>query len=282
VLLQSVSDEALKTELMDFLAKNPIHASLITRLIQNLTHGTKRPNESSNDVVKKAKHNYSTESLSEDVKFTMHEISFALPLRKKMDLKMGPRLLQISIGSSTESVQAMHDVETILCVPTPDKPKNWTFAVFSKTGEPFLFSFDESTSKVTSNGSVMKPLDSKALLFSELKKFGQQVIEPSGASFTTSRLLTSMSEYNAKSRHVRSWIACNIGVKDAFVYLLPKGVFVGFKKPLQWYPFSQMESLKIYKATSRSIDLEISMKDSKKDLTLNMISVDEHDGKLKF
>ena len=176
----------------------------------------------------------------------------------------------------------MHDVETSLGGPTPDKPKNWTVAVFSKTGGPFLVSFDESTSKVTINWSVMRPLDSKALLFSELKKFGQQVIEPSGASFTTSRLLTSMSEYNAKSRYVRSWIACNIGVKDAFVYLLPKGVFVGFKKPLQWYPFSQMESLKIYKATSRSIDLEISMKDSKKDLTLNMISVDEHDGKLKF
>ncbi|KAI8811121.1 hypothetical protein BJ742DRAFT_798285 [Cladochytrium replicatum] len=197
----------------------------------------------------------------------VHDLSFFFP-RKKLDLRIGPAYVTLSkpntTGSSVDLSFPVANVSHLLVLPTAQKTKpHWTFGfvVISATSislgksrsdvvDVIMFGIeDKEAISVTRTGdgarSQLPPSpDRRSSLASLLIQIlrNAALVEPDPKLFTPVLQRKLSSE---KQQQFGVYAFC--GTKDGHIYLLPNGIFFGFKKPVMFFRSEDIISVEISK-----------------------------------
>ncbi|KAI9716049.1 MAG: hypothetical protein M1828_000516 [Chrysothrix sp. TS-e1954] len=209
---------------------------------------------------------------------TAPDISFAIPVRKKLILELyerdtatpgGLRAVNASSGEC-EAEMAWSDIDQVFRLPVPEKmapafnfviiPKTTapTTHVFTTKVEPIVFSLPANASAPSNlpnpsqNDSSTSYVDVlQSHLDRYLKSHQKRVTEPSEAKFASS--IPQPHRKGEKAHHVKAFR----GSKEGYLYFLPSGILFGFKKPLLWFPFTAIESVSYTSILARTFNLNI-------------------------
>ncbi|KAJ3225283.1 hypothetical protein HDU81_008040 [Chytriomyces hyalinus] len=215
-------------------------------------------------------------------------LSFAVP-RKKLSLFVHTKAFVLSTKPEYSRMQIdeiaciipTSSVSAILCLPTPNKPKeNYTVAICFDTmdssvfnnpalsgqqtiSSPILFSFDNTgatLSVVSSNLSFAKELSKTDLKRAPIIRClnAAEYGPLQGPKPTVMEPCLSVLQANPPGKlgvSGCSWVNGHVKMKDGHLYLLPTGVFFGFKKPIHWIPHSHLHYISFSCITSRTFNL---------------------------
>lgn len=238
--------------------------------LNTLTNGSisvKRPldqDAESNGKSKKPKLEVSGEPL-----FTVHGISVATPIRKKMDVTIGTSAITLTLpGSDTlEASIALTDLNRAFLLSTPGKAKPHHTIVLMNDG---TFSKDKDT-KSTDLPHIIFGID--ATLTTPLKATAHT---PSSSSTTHpkaspslpllleffSHLPSTFPFYDTSRATFRSavdksecGITAYLGAKEGHLYFFKEGILWGEKKPCMWYGIGDLERAKAWTVTGRNASL---------------------------
>ncbi|OZJ02945.1 hypothetical protein BZG36_04560 [Bifiguratus adelaidae] len=280
VVMDVVTDTALRTDLNAYINTHPDAADLFTRLIEHLTSHSHGTGNGSAPASKKRK----LFSDKEDQDFrtnekevaTIHDVTFTLPIRKKAHLVISDAYLYIlspppkaSAASTPEQVEyrvRKQDIARIVAVPTPEKSTNhWTFCIFAKgANDPVCFGVNERGKlKITIHGAPSdKTADDRNDLY--ITRILQQnlpknirVISPA----TRNALKPAIQQASSASAPGTSWhIFCYLKTKEGFLYFFDGGLLFGLKKPMVWIDLGQVLNALWLGRTSRTANLCLVLK----------------------
>ncbi|RKP37009.1 hypothetical protein BJ085DRAFT_34123 [Dimargaris cristalligena] len=255
--LATLSDLSLRRELGEFLRQQPTCAPLIERLIGHLTLTPgKRPRAP--DAVA------TTTSWPQDREYPCHipDLAFSLP-RKRLDCCFTTDQLVLTATKPeqpphVEAAFPLSSVVRVLLVPTPDKPKpHWTVVLtMAADGDP----------QVTHLVFGLAP-DTPALPVSEADPT-EAGLAPSSISSphpNIQRLLTVFTRYLPPKTPLLvpapgppgTPAKCYWKAKEGHLYFLDEGVLFGFKKPILFFPRSEIQDLEVLGITSRTFNLHL-------------------------
>ena len=218
--------------------------------------GVKRasPGPGEGSVAKKAKVEGTSDA---ETWCTLVDVSVLLPARKRMHVKFRPTELVLyptkPDGTMPDTVVSWSSVSRAICTPTPDKAASktpsWTVTLLvdrngSQSDDPkrkpfefphtVVFSFDQGSVAVCKGSPdtsvATTPPDSKRAVFDALEQaLKSPVFEPEAVP-------VSARSKQPPKLHID---AC-LGAKPCFLYLLPIGILVGYKKPILFAPSAQV------------------------------------------
>lgn len=160
--------------------------------------------------------------------------------------------------------------EHALCLPVPEKATkqyNYCFlpaapkgeeAVQLVPGEGVIFTLNHGPLKsCTISSPELKAIasDPTDMLFQALnailQRTGAKLVTPSEADFACAN--PESHRKNEKAYHVKA----HRGSKDGYLFFLSNGIFFGFKKPLAFFPFHQIESVSYTAVLQRTFNLVV-------------------------
>jgi hypothetical protein len=202
------------------------------------------------------------------------EFSFTSPGRKKLSVELSNAGI-IGRNPSTAAIEcavAFRNIERIICVAVPEKIQpQYSICVFPFGGsgteqqggtpaEPLLFTIPDGPPK-TSTGPGLQNLDQssyKSLVISFLNAnlpSGATVTEPDAKEFAST--IVQAHKKGEKAYFVKA----HRGAKDGFLYFLSTGILFGFRKPLLFYAFSNINSVSYTSVLQRTFNLNITTAD---------------------
>ena len=224
--------------------------------------------------------NSTQQNLPREVVLEARDLSFSLPQRKKYHFGIAQYGSDIHSPSTTFSffirTRATNEVELEIPVsqfayavrlPVPEKTtKQYNFCLLPKSSpqEPLIFTVPHGPLKTLDIPS--SPLSAIAQKQEESSDVG---ILENALQFILGRSDTSLTLPNAdefasatpephrrndKAYHVKAFR----GSKDGFLFFLENGIFFGFKKPLTFFAFEDIESVSYTSVLQRTFNLNIS------------------------
>ncbi|PYI04932.1 Rtt106-domain-containing protein [Aspergillus sclerotiicarbonarius CBS 121057] len=299
------AEPALKKRVYDAIAHTPQHVPLFediakytSSLLARTATGPVRPVEVVSDgpALKKRKlqNGDATKTQSSgDVKadtplqFYMQDVSFAVPQRKKLTLEVtvGHGFLRARNQTSKEvefGVQ-LDKIQHVLCLPVPEKNQRqfnfciipqyadgvnsppegavapeaivWTVAdgppkaAFSGDGQQLGTNNEETTDKI-----VQRVLNDN---LSQTK-----VVRPDERQFVSA--MPEAHRKGEKAFHVKAFR----GSKEGYLFLLSTGILFGFKKPLVFFAFENVDSISYTSVLQRTFNLNVVARPTSSDETL--------------
>ena len=204
------------------------------------------------------------------------DLSFINP-RKKLDLQVFSTGLCIAKDGKTELFIPFSNLKAVLCLPTPAKTKpHSTFVLFTETQAEFdgiMFGVDDSQQvKLTESGTTSSI--NKAQLISFLNRATKLPVQtPSKNSFysASSQQSKGLYQYHISGYHK---------AKDSFLYLLPAGLFLGFRKPSRYIPLDRITNLSVDCITSRTFNMQIESGETT--VEFNMVDAAEYPSIMEY
>ena len=257
-------------------AKAPEHESLfgdIARYIKNLQHASSQEPLKSQDEQpskkRKLEHRpIGTEEWDKETVCEVADVSFSIPQRKKLNLSInksasgGIRAVNASGGSEFGvNWDCVHD---IVCLPVPEKAQaQYNFCIFSATPDGLatdqtLWTVPDSVPKDGAFVGLTTPQPGETcrtllitILNEALKPYKKRVIEPDKQEFASQ--VVQAHRKGESAYHIKAFR----GSKDGFIFLLPNGIFWGFKKPLEFFSFDIVDSVSYTSILQRTFNLNI-------------------------
>lgn len=260
--LRHVDDSALRSDLEKLIVKVPESEALIERLID---HFLKRANSDPTGA-KSAKRSLDDNKDAADVrsnpKYRIEELSFTSPERKKMELLIGERYIIIqNYKSQFEQVISINDLDTLVCVPTPEKAKPvYTYILFYKNPEKnsIVFTLPNNGTANLKTGDSSKPItvDEACNFFSTEVKV-PQIVRPDLSVFV------SIKKTPTGERQENFGVKAYRKTSEGYLFFLPGGIFYGFKKPTLFFRLSDVYTSSIHDVTQRTFNLTFTMRNGK-------------------
>lgn len=196
------------------------------------------------------------------------DVSFSIPQRKKLKLSINKSasagLRAVNASGSPEFGVNWDCVRDLVCLPVPDKAQaQYNFCILSATADgiatdQILWTVSDSVPK---DGTVVGLTSSLAgetyrtvlitILNGALKHYKKQVIEPDKQEFASQ--VVQAHRKGESAYHIKAFR----GSKDGFLFLLPNGIFWGFKKPLEFFSFDAVDSVSYTSVLQRTFNLNI-------------------------
>ena len=257
-------------------AKAPEHGSLfkdIALYIKHLQHassqGTSKSEEEQSSKKRKLEHQpMDTEGWDKKTVCEVADVSFSIPQRKKLKLSInqsasaGLRALNAS-GMSEFGVN-WDCVRDIVCLPIPEKAQaQYNFCIISATADGLatdqtVWTVPDSVPKDGTFVGLKAPRPGETyrtllitLLNQALKPYKKRVIEPDKQEFASQ--VVQAHRKGESAYHIKAFR----GSKDGFLFLLPNGIFWGFKKPLEFFSFDTVDSVSYTSVLQRTFNLNI-------------------------
>ncbi|EKG10826.1 protein of unknown function DUF1747 eukaryote [Macrophomina phaseolina MS6] len=208
--------------------------------------------------------------------FTLPDVSFAIPQRKKLNLQLvgagsagdssGGGIRACSGGgANVEFGIGFRDIEQIFCLPIPEKAKKqWHFIVIPKNNdgvnavpegttvpEQMVWTFQEPTNKELEAGAEASPNIMAERLDTFLAPFGKKVVFPTKEEFQST--IPQSHRKGEPGFHVKAFR----GSKEGFLFFTSVGIVFGFKKPLVYFSFGSVESISYTSVLQRTFNLNI-------------------------
>lgn len=210
------------------------------------------------------------------------DISFSIPVRKKLKLEVGSQPDEGFRGKSGDEIEvsaSWSTVRSIFCLPVPEKAqRQYNFCVIygnqlAPKTEQTLWTVPEAVPK---DGVINPPPPAgseddtyRTLLCTKinnaLEPHGLSITEPNEADFA-SQIPPAAHRKWEKAYHVKAFR----GSKDGFLFFLSTGIFWGFKKPLEFFPFDDIDSVSYTSVLQRTFNLNIVARFGGEDLLDNI------------
>ncbi|KAL1968870.1 hypothetical protein VTN77DRAFT_1231 [Rasamsonia byssochlamydoides] len=208
------------------------------------------------------------------LQFYVQDVSFAVPQRKKLALEMtaagGYLRARNQTSKEIEFGLAMGKIQHVLCLPVPEKSqRQFNFCVIPKYGdgitpppdgeaipESMVWTVADGPPKAAYSGSGQQFGDeetAEALIRRMLNEtLGHtKVIRPDEREFVSA--MPEAHRKGEKAYHVKAFR----GSKEGYLFFLSTGIFFGFKKPLLFFAFENIESISYTSVLQRTFNLNI-------------------------
>ena len=278
-------DPMLAKRIMDAVRETPKYETLfndITRFMQDFTQkktgpdvpiNKKRKLENGSADLQRVP-NGTSRSISV---VTARDVSFSIPLRKKLHLEIdhtesGPQQKSyiFSIKNNkgdTEYRLPAGDIAQAYKLPVPEKAqKQYNFCLIPKNPEtePILFTLNDGYNSKMSldiEGKLETPITCTTLPnFDQTlnhalnqSRAGLTVETPSEDEFSSA--IPEPHRKNERAYHVKAFK----GSKEGYLFFLSTGIFFGFKKPLELFPFDQITSVSYLSVLQRTFQPQRSL-----------------------
>ncbi|WPG98265.1 Hypothetical protein R9X50_00105300 [Acrodontium crateriforme] len=223
----------------------------------------------------------STQGISHPVvAFDCTDVSFQIPIRKKLKLQ----LVADEGDQSRQEIRLLHpqsnhleyafpagQADEVFCLPVPEKQqRQWSFCVFPKSGattvdgtnlEHIVFTLNETAPVgVTAEGFTATEDDTyinvtENAMNKMLATYGKRVVRPTDVEFASS--IPQAHRKGEKAYHVKA----HRGSKEGYLFFVTNGVVFGFKKPLVFFPFASIESISYTSVLQRTFNLVITTRE---------------------
>ena len=257
-------------------ARTPEHESLfgdIAHYIKQLqnasSEGPLKIQDEQPSKKRKIEHNSTdNEEWDKETVCEVVDVSFSIPQRKKLKLSINKSvsggLRTINASGTTEFGVRWDRVRDIVCLPVPEKAQaQYNFCVLSATTDgsatdQLVWTVPDSVPKdgTFAGLTTSQPGESyRALLITvlneALKPYKKRVLEPNKQEFASQ--VVQAHRKGESAYHVKAFR----GSKDGFLFLLPNGIFWGFKKPLEFFSFDTIDSVSYTSVLQRTFNLNI-------------------------
>ncbi|KZS95410.1 hypothetical protein SISNIDRAFT_494346 [Sistotremastrum niveocremeum HHB9708] len=191
--------------------------------------------------------------------FTLHAISVTSPIRKKVDITVTTNSIIFTNQSSgdREASVTISSYDRAFLLPTPKKPKpSITVVLYSDTkpAEQVIFAVD-----ATSTAPLKTTSFPNNTPVSETHPKGTQT-EPLFRRFLSHLSTLPLIEHNAAhfvSQAGLACIDCYKGAKDGHLYFFKQGVLFGEKKPCEFIPVVQLQSVWTVSPSGRNFTIAL-------------------------
>ena len=195
-------------------------------------------------------------------------MSFSIPQRKKLRLSINQSasagLRAVNASGTSEFGVNWDCVRDIVCLPVPEKAQaQFNFCVLSAAADgvatnQIVWTVPEGVPKdgtfvglTTAHPSETYRTILISVLNEALKAFRKRVIEPDKQEFASQ--VVQAHRKGEPAYHIKAFR----GSKDGFLFLLPNGIFWGFKKPLEFFLFDIVDSVSYTSVLQRTFNLNI-------------------------
>ena len=257
-------------------AKAPEHESLFRDIAQYITllkHGSGHGNlGGQNDhLSKKRKMEHrpvDTEGWDKGTVYNVADVSFSIPQRKKLKLSINNSasagLRAVNASGTPEFGVNWDCVRDLVCLPVPDKAQaQYNFCILSATSDEIatdqiVWTVPDSVPKDGTFVGLTSSLSGEtyrtvliSILNGALKHYKKRVIEPNKQEFASQ--VVQAHRKREPAYHIKAFR----GSKDGFLFLLPNGIFWGFKKPMEFFSFDAVDSVSYTSVLQRTFNLNI-------------------------
>ncbi|EED23825.1 negative regulator of DNA transposition (Rtt106), putative [Talaromyces stipitatus ATCC 10500] len=290
------TDSSLRKRVYDAISASPQHGALFQdiaqytyRLLQSQSQQQRSQSISDEPAVKKRKLEgntgaggaISSTGILHDLKadsplqFYVQDVSFAVPQRKKLTLEMtaagGYLRARNQTSKEIEFGIPVKNIQHILCLPVPEKAQRQTnFCIIPKYGDgvtpvlenasvpdQMVFTIADGPAKAAFTGAgqrVESDENGEVLLRRWLNDTvgHTKVIRPDDREFVSAT--PEAHRKGEKAYHVKA----HRGSKDGYLFFLSTGILFGFKKPLVFFSFDNIESVSYTSVLQRTFNLNIS------------------------
>ena len=195
------------------------------------------------------------------------DVSFSLPVRKKLKLAIGrspDQGFRAASGNEIEVSVKWSEVRHVFCLPVPEKAQaQYNFCVLYGDLEWALWTVPEIVPK---EGVLEPPAPADSMdtyrsyttsvVNGALKKYKKRIVEPTDQEFASQ--IVQAHRKNEKAYHVKAFR----GSKDGFLFLLSNGIFWGFKKPVEFFTFDSIDSVSYTSVLTRTFNLNVTARSS--------------------
>ena len=196
------------------------------------------------------------------------DVSFSIPQRKKLKLSINKAasagLYAVNSSGTSEFGVNWDCVRDIVCLPVPEKAQaQYNFCVLSATTDglatdQIVWTVPDGVPKDgTFTGLTNSYPDETyctiltTFLNEALKPYKKRVVEPDKKEFASQ--VVQAHRKGEPASHIKAFR----GSKDGFLFLLPNGIFWGFKKPLEFFSFDAIDSVSYTSVLQRTFNLNI-------------------------
>ena len=209
-----------------------------------------------------------TEEWDKGTVYYVADVSFSIPQRKKLKLSINKSasagLRAVNASGSPEFGVNWDCVRDLVCLPVPDKAQaQYNFCILSATADgiatdQILWTVPDSVPKDGTFVGLTSSLAGETyrtvlitILNGALKHYKKRVVEPDKQEFASQ--VVQAHRKGESAYHIKAFR----GSKDGFLFLLPNGIFWGFKKPLEFFSFDAVDSVSYTSVLQRTFNLNI-------------------------
>ena len=262
-------------------AKAPEHESLFRDIAQYITHlkhgsGQESLGSQNEHLSKKRRLEHrpvDPERWDKGNIYDVADVSFSIPQRKKLKLSINEQasagLRAVNASGSPEFGVDWDCVRDLVCLPVPDKAQaQYNFCVFSATADgiatdQIVWTVPDSVPKDGTFVGLASSLLGQTyrtvlitILNGALKHHKKRVVEPDKKEFASQ--VVQAHRKGESAYHIKAFR----GTKDGFLFLLPNGIFWGFKKPLEFFSFDAIDSVSYTSVLQRTFNLNIAARNA--------------------
>lgn len=200
----------------------------------------------------------------------IQDVSFGIPQRRKLQLELG-KSSQAGLRTRNKDGEVdwavkWADVQDVMMLPVPDKAqKQFNVCIWYKAStdehasEHALFTILEGPPKpgTVSAQLAENPLNEsiRSMINAALAPLNKAIVEPDAKEFVSP--VPQPHRKNEPAYHIKAFR----GAKEGYLHLLATGILWGFRKPLEFYPLAQIESVSYESILSHTFDLNIALHD---------------------
>ncbi|BCS24695.1 putative negative regulator of DNA transposition (Rtt106) [Aspergillus puulaauensis] len=210
------------------------------------------------------------------LQFYMQDVSFAIPQRKKLTLELtaGNKYLRARNQTSKEVEFGipLDRIQHVLCLPVPEKnQKQFNFCIIPQfadginpppegepTPETIVWTVNDGPAKSAFSGQGQQIGNGEGETAENLVRkvlndnlSHIQVVRPNAQEFASA--IPEAHRKGEKAYHVKAFR----GSKDGYLFLLSTGIFFGFKKPLLFFAFENIDSISYTSVLQRTFNLNV-------------------------
>ncbi|KAL4779100.1 histone chaperone rtt106 [Aspergillus varians] len=212
----------------------------------------------------------------EALQFYMQDVSFAMPQRKKLTLEItaGKKYLRARNQTSkgVEFGVPLDRIQHILCLPVPEKnQRQFNFCIIPRyadginpppEGEPapeaMVWTVNDGPAKSAFSGQGQQIGNGdgetaenlvRRMLNDNLSHV--RVVRPDAQEFASA--IPEAHRKGETAYHVKAFR----GSKEGYLFLLSTGIFFGFKKPLLFFAFDNVDSISYTSVLQRTFNLNV-------------------------
>lgn len=209
-----------------------------------------------------------TEAWGKETLCEVADLSFSIPQRKKLKLSINKAasggLRAINASGTSEFGVEWDCVRDVVCLPVPEKAQaQYNFCILSATTDgstldQIVWTVPDSVPKDSTFAGVTTSHTGESyrtllitILNEALRPYKKRVIEPDKKEFASQ--VVQSHRKGESAYHIKAFR----GSKDGFLFLLPNGIFWGFKKPLEFFAFDSIDSVSYTSVLQRTFNLNI-------------------------
>ncbi|KAJ9197030.1 hypothetical protein DTO164E3_5999 [Paecilomyces variotii] len=287
------NDSSLRKRVYDAIKSTPQHAPLFEDIAKYTLNNVRSDNANASRTVvvaneepapkKRKLQNGDAEASSEPLagltedaplKFYIQDVSFSVPMRKKLTLEMTAGGYLRARNQTSKQVEFgfhVSKIRHVVAVPVPEKnQRQFNFCVIPWYGDvvnpppdgeaapeamvwtvadgPPKAAFSGAGQQLGAEGETGENLLRRMLNESLTHT---QVVRPDDKQFVSA--MVEAHRKTDKAYHVKAFR----GSKEGYLFFLSTGIFFGFKKPLVFFAFEDIESISYTSVLQRTFNLNI-------------------------